>query len=190
MPLPSPSSTSDLAPSVRVWDPFVRVLHWGLVAAVATAWWSGDDWKALHLASGYIAAALITARVVWGFVGPRHARFSEFVRRPVVVVRYLRAIARGRQARYLGHNPAGGAMIAALLATLAAVCFTGWLLTTDAFWGTVTMEIVHETLTNIALVLIAAHVVGVAVASIRHRENLVRSMFTGYKSAPRPDDVA
>lgn len=181
---------SQAARTVPVWDRFVRVFHWGLVACVALAWYSGDDWPLTHLVAGYIALALIALRIGWGFWGSSTARFAHFVKRPAAIFRYLGDIAAGREARYVGHNPAGGAMIVALLATLGGVCVTGWLLTTDAFWGTVTMEIIHEQLTNLALLLIAVHVAGVAIASIRHRENLVRSMLTGRKRAPDSRDIS
>lgn len=174
---------------VAVWDPFVRLFHWSLIVCVFTAWWTGDDWKDLHLASGYTAAILITVRVLWGFAGTPYARFSQFVRRPMAVVEYMKAVARGDAPRYLGHNPAGAAMIVTLLALLAAVCITGWLLTTDAFWGTVTMERIHEILVDIVLVLACVHVAGVIVMSHKHGENLVRAMLTGWKRAPKSGDV-
>lgn len=176
--------------TIRVWDAFVRVFHWSLVGSFFTAWWAGDDYETLHLVAGYAAAILITLRIAWGFVGTGYARFSQFVRAPSTVLSYFRDIATGREVRYLGHNPAGGVMILALLTTVTAICFTGWLLTTDMFWGTVTMEIVHETLTNVALALIALHVAGVIVASLRHRENLISAMLTGRKRAPQDRDVA
>ena len=176
--------------TTRVWDGFVRAFHWSLVASFAVAWISGDDWKSLHIWAGYAAAALSVMRLVWGLAGTRYARFSQFVRSPLVVASYLRDVATGREARYLGHNPAGGAMIVALLATLAGLCISGWLLTTDAFWGSEVMEDAHETLANLALILVGLHVAGVVLASIRHHENLIRSMVTGEKRAPDPGDVA
>jgi cytochrome b len=176
--------------TTRVWDAFVRMFHWSLVASFAVAWISGDDWKTLHLWAGYAAAALVAMRLVWGLAGTRYARFSQFVRSPLVVARYLRDVATGREARYLGHNPAGGAMIVALLATLTGLCVSGWLLTTDAFWGSEMMEDTHEMLANLALVLVGLHIAGVVWESIRHHENLFRAMFTGMKRAPEPGDVA
>jgi cytochrome b len=113
---------------IRVWDPFVRVFHWSLVVAVAVAWLSGDNWDDIHIVAGYVVAALVAARLVWGFVGTKYARFSQFVRGPRAVVAYLRDMVAGRERRYLGHNPAGAAMIVALLLTLAGTAFTGWLL--------------------------------------------------------------
>jgi cytochrome b len=175
--------------TTRVWDVFVRVFHWGLATSFAVAWVSGDEWKTLHLWAGYAAAALIAMRLVWGVIGTPHARFSRFVRSPLVVASYLKDVATGREARHLGHNPAGGAMIVALLATLIGLCVSGSLLTTDAFWKSEVMEDIHETLANLALVLVGLHIAGVAWASFRHHENLVRAMITGKKRAPEPDDV-
>lgn len=176
--------------TTRVWDAFVRIFHWSLVASFALAWISGDDWKTLHLWAGYAAAALIAMRLVWGLAGTTYARFSQFVRSPLVVARYLRDVATGREARYLGHNPAGGAMIVALLATLTGLCVSGFLMTTDAFWGSEMMEDTHEMLANVALALVGLHIAGVVWASIRHHENLFRAMVTGEKRAPQPGDVA
>jgi cytochrome b len=180
----------DVMATTRVWDPFVRVFHWSLVASFALAWISGDDWKSLHIWAGYATAALIAMRLVWGVVGTPYARFSQFVRSPLVVAGYLRDVATGREARHLGHNPVGGAMIVALLATLIGLCASGWLLTTDAFWGSALMEDIHETLANLALLLVGLHIAGVVFASLRHHENLVRSMFTGKKRVPEPGDFA
>ena len=179
----------DVMATTRVWDAFVRIFHWSLAASFAVAWISGEDWKSLHVWAGYAAGALIAMRLLWGLMGTQYARFAQFVRPPLVVANYLRDVATGREARYLGHNPAGGAMIVALLATLAGLCISGWLLTTDAFWGSEAMEGVHEALANVALALVALHIAGVVLASIRHHENLVRSMITGRKRACGPADV-
>ncbi len=167
--------------TVRVWDPFVRVFHWSQAALIAVAWLTEDGPKTLHQTAGYIIAGMLALRVVWGFVGPRHARFSDFVRGPSTVLGYLRAMVAGREPRYLGHNPAGGAMVVALLLTVAGTAMTGWLQTTDAFWGSSVMEEIHETLASLILVLVAAHLAGVTVASMRHDENLARSMVDGRK---------
>jgi cytochrome b len=172
--------------TVRVWDPFVRVFHWSQAALIAVAWLTEDGPKTLHQTAGYIIAGMLALRVVWGFVGPRHARFSDFVRGPSTVLGYMRAMVAGREPRYLGHNPAGGAMVVALLLTVAGTAMTGWLQTTDAFWGSSVMEEIHETLASLILVLVAAHLVGVTLASMRHDENLARSMVDGRK---RPLDT-
>ncbi len=171
------------APMVRVWDPFVRIFHWGLVGLFVLAFMTGDEIEGLHIAAGYGIVALLVLRVAWGFVGPRHARFADFVRPPRAVLGHLRDMARRRAPRHLGHNPAGGAMVLALLAMLAAISATGIMMTTDAFWGAQWVEDLHEALVNVTLGLIILHLLGVAFASFAHGENLVRAMFTGRKRA-------
>jgi len=203
---------------VHVWDPFVRVFHWVLVSAFFIAYFTEDDLLTLHVWAGYAAGILVVMRVIWGFVGPRHARFRDFLYRPTEVWRYLFALLTLGAKRYLGHSPAGGAMILALLLGLAATVWSGLELyaveenagplaglTTDQilraalaketdedredeggerksgqgeFW-----EEIHETLANLVLVLVLLHVAGVLFASLAHRENLVKSMVTGYKGA-------
>jgi cytochrome b len=175
---------------IRVWDPLVRGSHWVLAASFAVAWLSSKNWESLHAASGYVAGGLVALRVVWGFLGPRYARFAQFVRSPGTVIHYLRAIKDGSERRYIGHNPAGGAMIVVLLAAMAATAVSGWLLTTDAFWGSTVMQHGHSLLAHGVLALVVVHLVGVVLASLRHRENLVRAMIIGVKRPSEPGDVA
>lgn len=169
--------------SARVWDRFVRIIHWSLVAAFAAAFLSAEAWNRLHEWTGYAAAGLVAARIIWGFVGTRHARFSDFVAGPRAVAAYLGAMARMRERRHLGHNPAGGAMILALLAGVLGLGATGYLMSLDAFWGLGWIEDLHETIANVMLLLVALHIAGVVVASIRHGENLALAMLTGRKKA-------
>lgn len=180
---------SAAAAEIKVWDPLVRIFHWSLAASFLLAWLSAEDWDLLHHWAGYAAGGLIVFRLLWGFVGPRYARFGQFLRAPSAVRAYLRDLLRGRERRYIGHNPAGGAMVLCLLAGLAALSFSGWLLTTDAFWGSDILEGLHELLANGLLALVLLHVGGVLFASLRHRENLARAMVTGRKHAPAPGDV-
>lgn len=178
--------------TVKVWDRFVRVFHWSLVASFAVAFLSGEerDLRPLHYWAGYAAAALVVLRVVWGWAGTHYARFVQFVRPPRTTLQYLRDVIAGREARYLGHNPAGGTMVVLLLVSLIGVSLTGHLMTTDAFWGSKGMETAHEVLANGMLGLVIVHVGGVIFESVRHRESLVIAMFTGRKRAPAPGDVA
>jgi cytochrome b len=169
--------------TVEVWDPFVRIFHWSLVALFTIAFLTGDEIEWLHIWAGYALAALVAMRVVWGFIGSRHARFSDFVKGPRAIVGFLKQSVRLEAPRYLGHNPAGGAMIIALLVMLAGLSVTGFALTTDAFWGSKLMEDIHEVLANVTLGLVVLHILGVLVASVEHGENLVRAMFTGRKRA-------
>ncbi len=175
---------------IRVWDPFVRIFHWALAASFAAVWLSSENAESFHDAVGYAAGALVGLRVVWGFLGPEYARFAQFVRSPKTVIEYLRAIKDGSERRYVGHNPAGGAMIVVLLAAMAATAVSGWLLTTDAFWGSTTVQRIHSVLAQSVLALVALHLAGVLLASLRHRENLVRAMVVGVKRGAEPGDLA
>jgi cytochrome b len=174
---------------VRVWDLYVRLFHWSLVAAVSWAWFGAKDPDALHAVAGYTACGLLASRLIWGVVGFSYARFSSFVKRPKVVIDYLRSIARGNEARYLGHNPAGGAMIVALLTLICATCASGGLLNTDAFWGDERLQAVHQIFADGLLILVAIHIAGVLLASFHHKENLVWAMITGRKRKPTQDDI-
>ena len=169
--------------TVRVWDPLVRIFHWSLVLAFSGAYLLGDDGGQLHQALGYAVLGLVGFRLVWGLIGSRHARFAGFVPSTRELAGYLKDLVAHREARYLGHNPAGAVMIVALLLALIGTGTTGWLLTTDIFWGSEWMEEVHEALANGTLLLVGLHVAGVIFSSLRQRENLVRAMFTGRKRA-------
>jgi len=166
---------------VKVWDPAVRVFHWSLMTAFAVAYFTANDAGVVHQWSGYAALALVAFRLLWGVIGTRHARFSDFVPRPAKLADYVRRMIRGLEPRYLGHNPAAAIMILFLLLATAVIGVSGWLLTTDWGWGSEVLEEVHETTVNITLVAIALHVGAAIYESFRHRENLISSMFTGYK---------
>lgn len=178
------------AATVKVWDLFTRIFHWGLVASFAIAYLSAEEIETLHVWAGYAAAALIAWRLVWGVLGPGYARFAQFVKPPAAVLWYLGAVATGHEPRYIGHNPAGGAMVVALLAMLAGLSATGIMMTTSTFEHSKALEEIHDVLANVTLGLVALHVAGVALASVRHHENLVRAMITGRKRPPTGNDVA
>jgi cytochrome b len=179
-----------MSATVKVWDPLVRVFHWSLATSFAVAWLTADESKTIHHFAGYTAGGLVAFRLIWGIFGSRYARFSQFVRHPLTVFGYLRDIAHGNEARYLGHNPAGGAMIVALILCMGTVATTGWMQTTDAYWGISWVENLHAFLADMLLVLVIGHLGGVVLASVRHRENLVRSMITGRKRDATQHDIA
>lgn len=168
--------------TVKVWDPLVRLFHWSLVGAIAVAWLAEEgEW--LHRKAGYVALGLVGFRILWGLIGTRHARFANFVQSPLAALRYLLDEMRGAGRRHIGHNPAGGVMIVALILDVAATGFTGWLSTSDAFFGVDWVGEVHEVLANLMLALIGLHLAGVLFSSLRHGENLARAMITGRKRA-------
>jgi cytochrome b len=182
---------------VKVWDPLVRVFHWVLVLGFFTAYFTEgeDDTLTLHTWAGYVVAGLILVRLVWGFIGTRHARFGDFVARPAVVKDYLLSVVRLHPRRYLGHNPAGGLMVVVLLISLLITVssgmslyaveeqagpLAGWLGNLGESWEDV-FEGLHEFFANFTLFLVVVHVAGVLVDSLLHGENLVRAMITGRK---------
>ena len=168
--------------TVPVWDRFVRVFHWTTVTLFALEFVT-DRIQWIHQPLAYVILVLVLARVAWGFIGSRHARFTDFVRRPRAVRSYLENLRHGRARRYLGHNPAGGAMVVAILFMLVFVIASGWLSVTPEFLHVEWMHHVHHISAHLLLLMVFAHVVGVIWSSRLHRENLVRAMITGRKSA-------
>jgi cytochrome b len=180
---------------VRVWDPLVRLFHWSLAASFTIAFLTEDDLLVVHVWAGYTIFGLILVRLIWGFVGTRHTRWSDFVKEPGEIMAYLKDAVRFRAARHLGHNPAGGAMVIALLVSLTATGLSGlavygaqelsgplapMLSGLPESWAHL-LEDFHEVLANLTLLLVVLHLVGVAFTSLVHRENLVKSMITGLK---------
>lgn len=168
--------------TVRVWDAPVRVFHWLLVLSFAGAFLTAESerWRLIHVTLGYTVAGLVAFRLLWGLVGTRTARFASFVRGPGAVWGYLRSLLRGAPEQHLGHNPAGGWAIVALLLGCAVLTASGWASYNE--WGGDWLEELHEALGEGLLLLVGVHVAGVLVSSWLHGENLVRAMFTGRKT--------
>jgi cytochrome b len=203
-----------------VWDRVVRVFHWTLALAFVVAYATGDEESVIHTSAGYLILGLIVIRIIWGLVGTRHARFSDFLYSPSEALGYLSdLVTNANVKRYVGHNPAAAWMVFALLVSLSLTVFSGLKLEAaegrgllaetapvtmasgdffvssayadddrhdhdgegdeeegDEFW-----EEIHEFFANFTLLLVIAHIGGVLLSSFRHRENLIRAMFTGYK---------
>ena len=204
--------------SIQVWDLFVRTSHWLVAVGFFVAYFTEDDAMTVHAWAGYLVGALLVLRIVWGLVGPRYARFSNFIYSPGAVVNYFWALVTGHAKRYVGHSPAGGAMIIVLMVCLAATVGTGLIVyaqkdaagplgpfiahaqQTGVVNGVVrddanneenesAFEEVHETLANVTVALVIFHVLGVILASFAHRENLVAAMVTGRKRAGGIDEL-
>lgn len=111
--------------SVKVWDIFVRIFHWTLVGAMIGLYWSGETYKNLHILLGYFVLCLVLLRIIWGFIGTKHALFYDFLYRPRTIYDYLKSLIKGNPKHYMGHNPAGGLMIIVMLFTLLVTAFTG-----------------------------------------------------------------
>lgn len=142
-----------------------------------------------HRNGGYAVVHALAVRLVWGFFGCKHTRFSDFLPGPRRFMHFVRLLIVHWEPRYIEHNPAGALMILALMALLAFVSITGWMLETDRFWGVGWVEQVHETALNAIIITAVVHVAGALIESVRHRENLVWSMVTGCKRASVETDV-
>ena len=189
--------------TIYVWDPLVRIFHWSLVLAFSIAYLTEDDFMQLHELAGYVVLGLVGFRIVWGLIGTRYARFSDFVCRPASIIKYIKTLASFKPPHYIGHNPVGGFMVIMMLIMLTLTSWSGIKAQEvetgvqalpsisiisnayadsdedkgDEFW-----EEVHEGLANFTVFLIFLHIVGVLASSILHRENLIRAMITGYKN--------
>lgn len=112
------------APSRR-WDPLVRIIHWGVAAAIVANGLATEEGSAFHIWIGYAAGALLLLRLLWGFIGPKEARFSAFPPSPKAALGHMRDIAAGRRTSHRSHNPLGALMVYALWGTLAVVVLSG-----------------------------------------------------------------
>jgi len=207
-----------MAREIKVWDILTRTFHWSLVVIFFIAYVTGDEENLLHIYSSYIIIGLLGFRLIWGIVGPRYARFSNFIFgiKPTLV--YLQSVLIGRPVYYLGHNPLGGWMIIFLLVSLALTSWTGLELYANEGKGplaTTTRDLIpavqangkeedqdderlarenekgnewleelHEATAGFTLLLVFIHIGGVFLSSWLHKENLVKAMWTGYKTPP------
>src|SRR3990170_6788140 len=183
------------ADRVRVWDPLVRIFHWILVLSFFTAYIVEDHFLDVHVLAGYTVIRLVLFRIFWGILGTQHARFSDFIYHPRVVVRYLADLVRFQAKRYMGHGPAGGTMVIALLTSLLLTTISGLAVYGSQEYsgplvsltagigaeGADLIEEVHEFFAGFTLLLVGIHVMGVLFSSLAHRENLIKAMLTGYK---------
>ena len=188
-------------PAVRVWDLPIRLFHWSLALLVGFSLITGEfrddfgmgiiDW---HARSGYAILTLVIFRLLWGFLGGTHARFSSFVRGPRAVAAYLR----GSSAVHVGHNPLGGWSTALMLASLALQAGTGLFISNEdlGFDGPLArhvsshtgdrLQAIHQANSVILLVLVALHLAAIAFYFFAKRDNLVRPMLTGVKRLAAP----
>ncbi|MGV3492332.1 MAG: cytochrome b/b6 domain-containing protein [Ramlibacter sp.] len=183
------ASPAETRSRTLVWDAPVRVFHWLAVASFAIAWITAESerWQLAHVTAGYTLAGLVAFRVLWGLVGTRHARFTDFVRGPRAVGAYLRSLLSGRPEHHAGHNPAGALAIVGLLALALLTTLTGWLNYEElaGHWA----EELHEGLATAMMALVVVHVLGVVAGSLLHHENLVGAMVHGRKPVPPQEGI-
>lgn len=176
------TTASPLLQRILVWDLPTRIFHWSLAGCFVIAWLTAesDSYAEVHLIAGYLFAALIAFRIIWGMAGTRYARFTEFLRSPGEIARYLSSYVRRAPVHYVGHNPLGALAIVLMIALGAGIAVSGWLTVTNGEG----FEEVHEAFATGMLVVVCLHVAGVIASSLMHRENLAEAMVTGYKRGP------
>jgi cytochrome b len=187
------------------WDPLLRLAHWGIAVVVIANYGFTKEGGSVHIALGWAGMALLLLRLIWGFVGPREARFASFPPNPMAALRHLGGLLRGKAPQYPSHNPAGALMAYALWACLAVLMLTGLGMSgispfaqadleaavAEGDWSVLVeddgeaegespygdvLEEVHEVAANLILILALLHVAGVAVESRAMRRNLLAPM--------------
>lgn len=193
-----PTATTPRA--VPVWDLPTRLFHWLLAILVAFSWWSGEqgyDWMPWHFWSGYAVLTLLIFRLMWGVVGSRTARFSDFIKGPRASLHHLSALLQPGKTGDVGHNPLGGWMVVALLLLLLVQTVTG-LFAEDANMNAGPLYLavsekasrqlgdIHEIVSKIVLFAIILHVLAVLAYLVIKRDNLIGPMFHGKKDLNLP----
>ena len=179
----------------KVWDPIVRILHWGLAISILGAAVTADSSRllTLHIWFGALAILLVLTRLVWGFIGTHPARFTSFLKGPSHVRGYVRRMLQFRAPRTLGHNPAAAWVMMAMLLCVLLIGLSGlaalggeeqigpltpWL----GFRAGHFAKEVHEVLGGLLGIMVAAHLAGILLHIVLHRENIVKSMVNGEKA--------
>jgi len=191
------------AATVHIWDLPLRLFHWLLVATLIGSWVThelGTAWLQWHVRLGYTALGLVTFRLIWGWIGPRHARFKDFLRRPGQVLDYARSWLAGRPPPFAGHSPMGGWAVLAMLIVVGLQGVSG-LFQADDFlvegpwyhaapeWLRDLMHEVHEVNFNVLLTLVALHLLVLATYRWRLKSDMVRGMISGRRQAPASEAI-
>ncbi len=175
------TNTTSLPESMPVWDRFVRLFHWTLVSCVLINYFVLDDGETIHQWLGYLASALVVARIVWGFIGTQYARFSNFFPTPKRLQRHISQMVSGQPEKHWGHNPLGALMILALISLVLGLGLSGWMQTLDAFWGEEWLQDTHLIMGNTLIGLVGLHAASALLMGRLERTHLIRAMFTGIK---------
>ncbi|WP_282602238.1 cytochrome b/b6 domain-containing protein [Paracoccus sp. PARArs4] len=193
---------AEQARRVRVWDPALRAFHWLLATLVIANWLLGKfgpGVMTIHFWLGYAILALLGFRVVWGFVGPKHARFRNFLRGPRAVISYLRHLHEPRPSLWPGHNPMGALSVVAMLGVLLWQVGSGLVIDPEDFVNIGPLADLagsdishaavgwHDLGATLVLVLVLLHVAIIAFYRLWKHEDLVRPMITGWKWVRRTD---
>ena len=202
----APPANQTATMRVQVWDLPTRLFHWSQVFCLAAGWFTGEiGFMALHEGIGVATIVLVVFRVIWGFIGGEHARFSAFLRGKAAIRAYLARILRFDIPKDLGHNPLGGWSVVAMLLAVLAQATLGLLGTDENSYDAPLARFVsdgtslfltelHETFFNLILILVVVHICAIALYLVVFRKNLITPMVSGWTmvapsltpAAPRP----
>ncbi len=169
---------------VVVWDPLVRIFHWATAGLFMADYWLLEPGGAPHDWAGYALAALLLVRIIWGFAGPRNARFVTFWPTPARLRLHWHRLRSRDFDPHEGHNPIGALMILSLMVLLAVTAISGWMQGLDRFWGEDWVQRLHEYSADAIMVLVVIHVAGVLVVSRIAGYSLIRTMIHGRRAVP------
>ena len=174
---------------VKVWDILVRFTHWTVAAGIIANLLFTEDGSDLHVYVGYTVVGLVVLHLLWGLIGTRYARFTNFFPTPTRLKRHLSALSvRGVDEQHLGHNPLAAIMMLSLWAVIIGLGITGYLMESHIFshipllGNKDLLEEVHELLANSLYLLVPLHIIAAIAMSYWQRQNLIKSMITGKKT--------
>lgn len=167
------------AQEIKIWDLFTRIFHWSVVILFMLDFWVLEDDSPWHEWAGYAIGVLVLMRIVWGFIGSQHARFSSFFPTPARIRKHMADMKNRQFDHHEGHNPLGGAMVLLLLFMLVVITLSGWMQTWDMFWGEEWVEELHEISANVTMFLVLIHVCAVFIMTKVTGIPLLRTMLTG-----------
>lgn len=184
-------------PKRLVWDIPLRLFHWLFALSIGASWLTaelGFEYMQIHFYLGYWTLGLLLFRIVWGFVGPKHARFSNFLKGPSVLLDYLKSMFTGSPIHTAGHNPAGGLMVIVMIILVAVQAGSGLFTSDDIVWSgpyypavsgetARTMAVIHQQNFDFVLAAIALHILAIIFYWLVKKQNLIVPMFTGHKPA-------
>ncbi len=168
----------------------MRIVHWSFVALLPALWWTAETRQMdLHFTLGLTMLGLVVFRLVWGVFGSSTARFTQFVKGPGAVLRYLKT---PDDAPHIGHNPLGALSVVALLALLGLQVGLGlFAQDTDAVssgplnhlvpsWETArAISTAHGIVFNVLLAMIVVHLAAIAFYRFVRKNDLVTPMISG-----------
>lgn len=177
---------------VLIWDLPTRIFHWlltiGFIISAAISLTTDDDSPlfSAHMILGVVLGVMVLLRIVWGFVGTRHARFSSFLYGPASLIKYVVGAMNGSEPRSVGHNAGSSYAIFAMLGLVLVTATTGLMISN----GNEAAEELHEIASYSLMAVVAVHIIGVVWYSLRHKENITLSMFTGHKEASADEAIS